>query len=91
MKILHLGYSDTNGGASIAMMRLHNSLLDLNIDSQVLVTEKLTKNKNVNCSNNNEIENLISEFKIKLARQKKYFFNSGNRYSHSLNFFNSNI
>ena len=27
MKILHLGFSDTNGGAAIAMMRLHESLL----------------------------------------------------------------
>ena len=30
MKVLHVGYSDTRGGAAIAMMRLHQSLIDIN-------------------------------------------------------------
>ena len=47
MKILHLGYSDTKGGAAIAMMRLHNSLIKENIDSKVLVAEKLSNDPNV--------------------------------------------
>lgn len=91
MRILHLGFSDTNGGAAQAMMRIHNSLLDLNIDSNVLVAEKLTKNRNVFSSNKNFFEKYIVDFKIKLARQKKFFFNSSNGYSHSLNIFKSNI
>jgi hypothetical protein len=73
------------------MMRIHNSLLDLNIDSNVLVAEKLTKNRNVFSSNKNFFEKYIVDFKIKLARQKKFFFNSSNGYSHSLNIFKSNI
>ena len=40
MKILHIGYSDTSGGASIAMMRLHVSMLESGINSHVLVAEK---------------------------------------------------
>jgi hypothetical protein len=32
MKILHVGYSDSKGGAAIAMMRLHQSLVEKNID-----------------------------------------------------------
>ena len=43
MKILHLGYSDKSGGASIAMMRLHKSLKELGIESNVLVGEKKKK------------------------------------------------
>ena len=91
MKILHIGHSDTNGGASIAMMRVHRALLEKNIDSNVLVSEKLSDDRNVFSFNTSLIDNKISNFKIKLARQKKYIFNPGNRYSHSLNIFNSRI
>ena len=45
MKILHLNYSDIKGGAAIAMIRLHQSLLKNNINSQVLVFEKKQKKK----------------------------------------------
>ena len=47
MKVLHIGYSDSNGGANIAMMRLHQSLIKQNIDSKVLVAEKLSDDPNV--------------------------------------------
>ena len=33
----------------------------------------------------------FNEFKIKLARQKKFFYRFDGKYSHSLNIFNSNI
>ena len=36
MKILHISYSDTKGGAAIAMMRLHKSLINQNIDTACL-------------------------------------------------------
>ena len=35
--------------------------------------------------------NIFNEFKIKLARQKKFFYGFDGKYSHSLNIFNSNI
>ena len=91
MKILHLGFSDTNGGAAIAMMRLHESLLESNIDSNVLVCEKLSDTNKVFSSTNNKFDKWRSEFKIKLARQKKFLFKSGNLFSHSINFFDSNV
>ena len=47
MKILHLGYSDSKGGAAISMMRLHKSLIEQNIDSKVLVAEKISNDPNV--------------------------------------------
>ena len=40
MKILHLNYSDTDGGAAIAVKRLHDILNQNNIDSYLLVSEK---------------------------------------------------
>ena len=89
MKILHLGYSDTKGGAAISMMRLHKSLLKENVDSYMLVAEKLSNEPNV-IGPSNSLEVICSEIKKILARQKKFLINK-NEYSHSLNIFNSNI
>lgn len=90
MKVLHIGYSDKLGGAAIAMMRLHNSLKINNINSQVLVGEKLTTDSDI-LGPRNYFEKNINEFKIKLARQKKYFYNHNGKYSHSLNLIRSNL
>ena len=90
MKILHLGYSDKSGGASIGMMRLHSSLLDQDIDSRVLVSEKLTNLRSVQ-GPSTSLEKMISEIKIILSRQKKYLYNFNRKYSHSLNILSSNI
>ena len=90
MKILHVGYSDTKGGAAISMMRLHNSLISKNIDSKVLVAEKMTNDPNV-IGPIKSIEILINDMKKILVRQKKLIFKNTEDYSHSLNFFKSNI
>ena len=90
MKILHIGYSDTFGGASIAMIRLHKSLKNAGIDSNVLVGEKYSNDENIYGPNSN-LEKKINEFKIKLARQKKYFYGHNGNYSHSLNLLGSNL
>ena len=90
MKILHVGYSDTKGGAAISMMRLHNSLILKNIDSKVLVAEKMTNDPNV-IGPTKSIETLINDMKKILVRQKKLIFKNTEDYSHSLNFFKSNI
>lgn len=90
MKILHLGYSDTKGGAAIAMMRLHKSLIEANIDSKVLVAEKLSNDQNV-IGPTKSLEIITSEIKKILVRQKKFFMKKKNPYSHSLNIFRSNI
>ena len=90
MKTLHIGYSDTMGGASIAMIRLHSSLKKAGIDSKVLVGEKLSKDENI-FGPESAFEKKVNEFKIRLARQKKYFYNHDGKYSHSLNLFKSNL
>lgn len=90
MKILHVGYSDKLGGAAIAMIRLHNSLKAIGLDSKVLVGEKLSKDENVIGPETN-YEKFINGLKIKIARQKKYFYKHDGKYSHSLNLLKSNL
>ena len=90
MKILHLGYSDTKGGAAIAMMRLHNSLIKENIDSKVLVAEKLSSDPNV-IGPSKSLEVILNDVKNVLVRQKKFLIKEKNNYSNSLNIFRSNI
>ena len=90
MRILHVGYSDTRGGAAISMMRLHNSLIEKNIDSTVLVAEKISNDPSV-IGPTKSFEILINEVKKILVRQKKFIFENHSIYSHSLNFFDSNI
>ena len=89
MKILHVGYSDILGGAAITMNRLHKAMLSNGINSEALVLKKLNNDLKVTGASKNEI--LLNEIKIKLARQKKYFYKSESHHSHSINLFNSNI
>lgn len=90
MKILHVGYSDSKGGAAIAMMRLHKSLVDINVDSKVLVAQKITNDPDV-IGPSRSLEIIVNDIKQILVRQKKYFFNKNDPFSHSLNIFRSNI
>ena len=90
MKILHVGYSDKLGGAAISMMRLHYSLKKVGLDSNVLVGQKLGNDKNV-IGPKGKFEIFLNELKIKIARQKKYFYNHNGKYSHSLNLITSNL
>ena len=90
MKILHVGYSDILGGAAITMNRLHKAMCNKGIDSEALVLKKLNEDfKIIGASNKFEI--FCNEIKVKLARQKKFFYKSDGKYSHSLNIFSSNI
>jgi len=47
MKIVHINYSDLQGGASIACYRLHSSLLNQKIDSNLVVAKKISQNDKV--------------------------------------------
>ena len=76
MKILHVNYSDGDGGAAIAVKRLHNILNQKKIDSYLLVSEKkYNDKKTLNIPKNSEkIKNLI---KNSLNRKLSSFFNRG--------------
>ena len=56
-KILHLNFSD-NGGAAVAVIRIHECLKDSNIDSKILVAEKTTSNNDIIC-NQNKISRIL--------------------------------
>lgn len=47
MKILHINFSDTSGGAAIAVGRIHNLLLKNNHESKILVCEKISNDDSI--------------------------------------------
>ena len=77
IKVLHLSLYDNRGGAAKAMMRLHNSLKNIeNIESKVLVVFKNSNSQDVI-----EINNFFFRFYFKLFNQiKKIFFNSNKEF-----------
>ena len=90
MKILHVNYSDSDGGAAIAVKRLHDILCEKKINSNLLVSEKKTNDKNVtNIPKNTEkIKNLLKDtFNRKLIK----FTKKENFGSHSLNLIPSKL
>ena len=90
MKILHVNYSDSDGGAAIAVKRLHDILSEKKINSNLLVSEKKTYDKNViNIPKNAEkIKNLLKDsFNRKLIK----FTKKENFGSHSLNLIPSKL
>jgi glycosyltransferase involved in cell wall biosynthesis len=47
MKVLHVSYSDSNGGAAIGAYRLHHAMLHRGVDSSMLVLHKGKKDPSV--------------------------------------------
>ena len=90
MKILHINFSDSGGGAARAVLRLHNELLNKNVDSYILVREKLTNNKNI-MGPIQKIDLITINIKKKLSRNLKFFFKTTNTNTHSLNLISSGI
>lgn len=74
MKILILSASDIDGGAARAAYRLHTSLLDAGVTSQMLVKEKHTIDPTVLCISNSSIEKGINALRplIDRIRVKSY-------------------
>ena len=60
LKVLHLSYSDTGGGAAIGAYRLHNALNDHGIESEMLVVEKNT--------NDAKVKKLLSAGEVSLQK-----------------------
>ena len=90
MKILHVNFSDTGGGAAIAVKRLHESLIENGIDSTLLVCESFDATTNtINIKKTSEaVKNL---FKKSISRNLKYLFKTNNKNTHSINLFPSKI
>jgi glycosyltransferase involved in cell wall biosynthesis len=63
MKILIINASDIRGGAGRATYRLHKSLLAQNIDSQMLVQDKLSDDFTVKTVNNTKMKKIFSKIR----------------------------
>ena len=73
MKILHVNFSDNKGGASISVMRLHKYLLEIGVDSNLLVADKeLNEDKVISINKTSQkISNIV---KSSISRNIKLFF-----------------
>ena len=88
-KILHLNFSD-DGGAAIAVKRIHDTLKRNNYESKILVAEKIHNSDDVFC-NQNSFDKFIWNQKKKISRNLKFLFKTKNKNTHTISFFNSNI
>ena len=68
MKILILSTSDIDGGAARAAYRLHTSLLDAGIESQMLVKDKHSIDPTVLCISNSKIQKGINALRPSIDR-----------------------
>ncbi|BCD98332.1 glycosyltransferase [Marinagarivorans cellulosilyticus] len=89
MKILHLSYSDADGGAARAAFRLHIAQRKAGLDSHMLVVNKQTDNPFVHSVGKSKwlrikIANIIASRLLRLQK-------TSNPVHHSLNFFASGI
>ena len=62
MKILHVNFSDSYGGAAIAVMRIHKLLLKNEIDSNLLVSDQMSNEPKTFSINktSEKLKNIIS-------------------------------
>ena len=90
MKILHVNFSDNKGGASISVMRLHKYLLEIGVDSNLLVADKeLNEDKVISINKTSQkISNIV---KSSISRNIKLFFKSSNKNTHSINLIPSKL
>jgi hypothetical protein len=51
LKVVHIATTDIGGGAAIASYRLHQGLVRLGVDSQILVAQKFTDDARVHGAN----------------------------------------
>jgi len=89
LKVLHVCYSDFDGGAAKAANRLHQAQLKEGIDSSMLVVNKLTADKTVIPVNKMSVirVKIISLFSRALLSK----FNDSNPVKHSLNIFPTGV
>ncbi|MDC3089961.1 glycosyltransferase [Candidatus Pelagibacter sp.] len=91
MKIIHVSYSDSIGGAGIAANQLHNNLKKKNILSKMLVLDK-NLNDDLILGPNTKLEILINNLRIRFSRfLKRNFFKTSDKESFSFNLINTNV
>lgn len=73
MKVLHINYSDRQGGASIAAYRHHEALIRAGIESKMLVFDKKTNNPNVILSTCSQKRLKFLHYRIISKILRKYY------------------
>lgn len=90
MQVLHINYYDSNGGAARACCRLHKGLINHDIDSRILVIDKLSDDESII-----KAVGLKMKFVLKIIQKLSFEFsklqNSSNKLPHSLGFFSNRI
>ena len=91
IKILHVNYSDSKGGAAIGVNRLHNALKSQGIDSLMLVAEKNIADNSI-ISPEKSYEILFNKFKIIISRfLRRKIIKTENKGTFSFNYFDTNM
>ena len=72
LKILHINYYDKVGGAAIAVNRIHDSFLENEIDSKILVANKISTNSKV-IGPSSTIEEIFWKVRISINRKIEKF------------------
>ncbi len=89
MKILHINYSDINGGAAKAAKRIHDSILNYGLQSNFLVKEKFSNEKNIIKLQSSPFNIFISRLQNYLDRFILKLHQSDNKIIHSPSFFSN--
>ena len=82
MKVLQLNYSDINGGAARAAYRIHHSIRDCGIDSQMLVNVAAAGDWTVQ-GPNSKLAKAITSIRPQLATPLRQLLRTGNPIIHS--------
>ena len=88
MNVLHVSSSDTQGGAAVAAMRLHRSLLEQGVNSVMWVQSKQSFDPTVTVMKGHNV-GVMSQAKAKVAQTVLRLQRSPNPVFHSLNLFPS--
>ena len=72
LNILHVNYYDKLGGAAIAVNRIHNSLLSNDINSKIIVANKITTDENI-IGPSSTLEEIFWKIRISLNRKIEKF------------------
>ena len=91
MRIVHVNFSDSEGGAAIAVKRTHELLLREGIDSNLVVIENKKNFTNTYSLKQSLLTIIITKIKKTLSRQLRLVFKTDNRSTHSLNLIPSNL
>ena len=91
MRIVHVNFSDSEGGAAIAVRRTHELLLREGFDSLLVVIENNNNFTNTFSLEKSLLTTVKTIVKKTLSRQLKYIFKTDNKNTHSLNLISSNL